>query len=56
MALTAMASVHDREAALTAGFNMHLAKPIGFDELIEALLTVLQRRRIFERRARRDTP
>lgn len=56
LALTAMASVKDREEALAAGFNLHLAKPIGFDELTEALLTLLHRRRAFERRARRDTP
>jgi two-component system CheB/CheR fusion protein len=56
LALTAMASVKDREEALAAGFNLHLAKPIGFDELTEALLTLLHRRRVFERRARRDTP
>jgi two-component system CheB/CheR fusion protein len=56
LALTAMASAKDRDEALAAGFNMHLAKPIGFDELTEALLTLLHRRRVFERRARRDTP
>lgn len=56
LALTAMASGPDRQAALAAGFNMHLAKPIGFDELTEALLTLLQRRRVFARRERPDTP
>jgi DNA-binding response OmpR family regulator len=35
---------------------MQLAKPFGFDELTAALLTLLHRRRVFERRARRDTP
>jgi two-component system CheB/CheR fusion protein len=56
LALTAMASARDRDDAIAAGFNMHLAKPIGFDELTAALLTLLHRRRVFERRARRDTP
>ena len=54
LALTAMASGKDREEALAAGFDMHLAKPIGFDDLTEALHTLLYRRRVSERRARRD--
>lgn len=54
LALTAMASVKDREDALAAGFNMHLAKPIGFDELTEALHALVQRRRVVERRAKRN--
>ena len=53
LALTAMASVKDREEALAAGFNMHLAKPIGFEELTEALHALVQRRRVIERRAKR---
>ena len=56
LALTAMASAKDRDEAIAAGFNMHLAKPFGFDELTAALLTLLHRRRVLERRARRDTP
>ena len=56
LALTAMASAKDRDEAIAAGFDMHLAKPFGFDELTTALLTVLHRRRLIERRARRDTP
>lgn len=56
LALTAMASVKDREEAIAAGFNMHLPKPIGFDQLTEALLALLHRRRVLERRTRRDTP
>jgi CheY-like chemotaxis protein len=56
LALTAMASVKDRRQAIAAGFNLHLAKPIGFAELTEALLTLLNRRRASERRARPDTP
>jgi CheY-like chemotaxis protein len=54
LALTAMASVKDREDALAAGFNMHLAKPIGFDELTEALHALVQRRRVVERRVKRN--
>ncbi|HXM38219.1 MAG TPA: chemotaxis protein CheB [Gemmatimonadales bacterium] len=50
LALTAMASAKDRDQALAAGFNMHLAKPIGFAELAEALLTLLHRRRATERK------
>ena len=57
LALTAMASVKDREEAIAAGFNMHLSKPIGFEELTGALLALLHRRRMLERRrGRRDTP
>jgi len=57
LALTAMASVKDREEAIAAGFNMHLPKPIGFEELTGALLALLHRRRMLERRrGRRDTP
>ena len=52
LALTALASIKDREEALAAGFNMHLAKPIGFDELTEALHALVQRRRVVERRAK----
>jgi len=55
LALTAMASAKDRDEAIAAGFNMHLAKPFGFAELTAALLTLLHRRRVFERRGR-DTP
>jgi DNA-binding response OmpR family regulator len=51
-----MASVKDRDEAIAAGFNMHLAKPFGFNELTATLLTLLHRRRVWERRARRDTP
>ncbi|MFN2571813.1 MAG: ATP-binding protein [Gemmatimonadales bacterium] len=55
LALTAMAAVKDREEALAAGFNMHLAKPIAFDDLAEALHALLRRRRVVERRAKRST-
>jgi CheY-like chemotaxis protein len=55
LALTALASVKDREDALAAGFNMHLAKPIGFDELTEALHALMQRRQVIERRVKRNS-
>lgn len=56
LALTAKASVKDREEALAAGFNMHIAKPIGFEELTEALHALVQRRRVIERRVKRSMP
>ena len=37
IALTAYARAEDREKALLAGFDLHLAKPIDPDELIRAL-------------------
>jgi len=33
---------------------MHLAKPIGFDELTEALHALMQRRQVIERRVKRN--
>jgi two-component system CheB/CheR fusion protein len=41
MALTAMASVQDRERALASGFDMHFAKPVKFDQLADALMALL---------------
>jgi signal transduction histidine kinase/DNA-binding NarL/FixJ family response regulator len=41
IALTAFASVDDRERILKSGFQQHLAKPIQADELIYAVATVL---------------
>lgn len=38
LALTALASEEDRKQALSAGFQKHLAKPVDFDHLAEALL------------------
>ena len=38
LALTALASEKDREEAFSAGFQMHLIKPVDFDRLIGALL------------------
>ena len=37
IALTAYASVQDRERALNAGFNRHLSKPIDFDQFLSAV-------------------
>jgi PAS domain S-box-containing protein len=37
IALTAYASLDDRERALQSGFNAHLAKPVNFDELLAAI-------------------
>ena len=37
IALTAYASVDDRERALRSGFHAHLAKPVNFDELLAAI-------------------
>jgi signal transduction histidine kinase/ActR/RegA family two-component response regulator len=37
IALTAYASVDDRERALGSGFQAHLAKPVNFDELLQTI-------------------
>jgi len=37
IALTAYASVDDRERALGSGFQAHLAKPVNFDELLSTI-------------------
>ncbi len=37
IALTAYASVDDRERALGSGFHAHLAKPVNFEELLAAI-------------------
>lgn len=42
IALTAYARMEDREAALTAGFQAHAAKPIGAPHLIEVILGVIR--------------
>jgi CheY-like chemotaxis protein len=42
LALTAYARVEDRTAALRAGFNMHLAKPIDPNELLVVLETLVR--------------
>jgi CheY-like chemotaxis protein len=38
IAVTAYASLRDRDQALTAGYNCHLAKPVDPDALIEAVV------------------
>ena len=37
VALTAFATEKDRQLAISAGFQMHLAKPVDPDDLIEAI-------------------
>lgn len=37
IALTAYASLDDRQRALDSGFNAHLAKPVNFDELLATI-------------------
>jgi PAS domain S-box-containing protein len=37
IALTAYASVDDRERALESGFQAHVTKPVNFDELLETI-------------------
>ena len=37
IALTAYASVDDRERALGSGFHAHIAKPVNFDELLSTI-------------------
>ena len=43
IALTALARAEDRHRALAAGYRMHLAKPIGPEELRLAIAEVLGR-------------
>ena len=38
IALTAMARTEDSEQALTAGFQMHIPKPVDIEELAEAIV------------------
>lgn len=42
LALSANTSLDDVRKALSAGFQAHLPKPIGSDDLIEAVLCVLE--------------
>jgi two-component system CheB/CheR fusion protein len=44
LALTARARDQDRELALAAGFQMHIAKPVGIDRLTEAVLELTRGR------------
>jgi signal transduction histidine kinase/ActR/RegA family two-component response regulator len=43
LALTARASEHHRRESYAAGFQHHLSKPVRFDELIKAVLTLTGR-------------
>jgi CheY-like chemotaxis protein len=45
IALTAFARTHDRERALAAGFDEHLAKPVDIETLVAALLRLTRRDR-----------
>ena len=45
LALSANASLEDAGRALDAGFDVHLAKPISRDELVAAVLSVVDLRR-----------
>jgi len=40
LALTALARDEDREAALAAGYQIHLAKPVDIDRLTESVLAL----------------
>jgi CheY-like chemotaxis protein len=45
MALSANASLEDAGRALDAGFDVHLAKPLSREELVSAVLSVVDIRR-----------
>jgi CheY-like chemotaxis protein len=45
LALSANASLEDAARALDAGFDVHLAKPISREELVAAVLSVVDIRR-----------
>ncbi|HEY8090926.1 MAG TPA: response regulator, partial [Polyangiaceae bacterium] len=45
IALTAYARTEDRTAALRAGFDMHLVKPIDPNELLVVIATLVERER-----------
>lgn len=44
IALTAMARPEDSETALSAGFQIHLPKPVDIDELAEAIASLTRRK------------
>ena len=46
IALTAYASAEDRERALAAGYDAHVAKPVDADELGAALARLAPRSRV----------
>ncbi|MEB3281110.1 MAG: PAS domain S-box protein [Lyngbya sp.] len=43
IALTAYAQVEDRRRALASGFQQHLTKPVDFEQLVEAVASLVQR-------------
>ena len=43
IALTAYASEEDKQRAYSAGFNLHISKPVQFDKLVESLLSLCSR-------------
>ena len=43
IALTGYATIKDRDRALAAGYQLHLAKPVEPDELVAAILNLLDR-------------
>ncbi len=45
IALTAHAAVADRDHALAAGFDLHVAKPVDFERLIASILHVIEGQR-----------
>lgn len=45
IAVTAFASTHDRQAALSAGFDDYVSKPVDLDELVRTIGRVAARRR-----------
>ncbi|MGH9930363.1 MAG: hybrid sensor histidine kinase/response regulator [Pyrinomonadaceae bacterium] len=44
IALTGYATVRDRDRAMAAGYQLHLAKPVEPDELVVAILNLVDRR------------
>jgi CheY-like chemotaxis protein len=42
IALTGYATAKDRERALAAGYQLHLAKPVEPKELVEAILSLIR--------------
>jgi CheY-like chemotaxis protein len=43
VALTAYAQAHDRERALAAGFQLHVAKPVRVTEFVNAVAELVRR-------------
>jgi len=44
IALTGYATLKDRDRALAAGYQLHLAKPVEPDELVIAIRNLIDRR------------